>query len=99
MATIVTVINSNGTMVGGFATESGGHGFILRKGQFTFIDVPGALESRRTTRGFVWADGAFHDIDIPGAELNFSQGINAKRQVVGAYALANTNLRGFVVGP
>jgi len=62
-------INAEGDVVGRYNTPDGkGHGYLLRKGRFTTIDVPGSVLSLATginSKGaivgkYMTVDGKFH---------------------------------------
>ena len=77
-----------------------GRGFLLDRGRFTRIDVPGVvstvarghsqvvggyLDAAGRFHGFLWDKGRFTAIDVPGAGGTTATDINNRRQIVGEY--------------
>lgn len=65
LSTQVLGINSLGTVVGAFADDSGTHGFVLREGRWTVLDVPGAaLTNARSINNREEIVGYYYDGDF-----------------------------------
>jgi uncharacterized membrane protein len=96
--------------VGFYSNATGGvHGFLLSKGAFTNIDVPGASSTEaqgislegdivghfnaKGQHGFLLSKGVFTTIDVPGASSTAAQGINPKGDIVGEF-----NAKGVIHG-
>lgn len=120
-------LNSSGEIVGGFGTPDGkGHLFVLRKGDFTAIELPGVVDMNQDkgginsqgdivgvycdvapctlaptgTHGFLLSGDDLTTIDVPGALATVTFGINARRDIVGAYYDATGQAHGFLLsGP
>jgi hypothetical protein len=69
LETLPTSIADDGTIVGSFGGEFDSHGFILRNGEWTTVDYPGALQTSLTgitPRGVIVGIASFDDIDPDG---------------------------------
>lgn len=65
LSTQVLGINPLGAVVGAFADDSGTHGFVLREGQWTVLDVPGAaLTNARSVNNRGEVVGFYYDVDF-----------------------------------
>ena len=95
-------INDHGDIVRTFTNDGGTfHGFLLTRGRFVTIDVPGASSTNAQSinnsgeivgisrgaaeRGFFLSRGRFVAIEIPGALSTQATGINDRGQVVGTF--------------
>jgi hypothetical protein len=65
LSTQVLGINSLGTVVGAFVDNIGTHGFVLREGRWTVLDVPGAaLTNARSVNNREEIVGYYYDTDF-----------------------------------
>lgn len=89
----------------------GAHGYLLSKGTFTTINVPGASTTHclgvndrgeivfytDTVHGYLLSDGQFTAIDVPGSVYTLTAGINNRGDIVGLYVDANGVAHGFLM--
>jgi hypothetical protein len=104
--TIGTGINNGGVIVGEYNNSSGGaHAFLLRRGQFTTVDLPvgnphalnitnsGSIVGNYFTdsgHGFIWHEGIFQTVDYPGAFSTIPFALSSDGTLVGSYVDGNT---------
>ena len=81
LLTYARSINDRGEIVGICEDADGAHGFLLRHGRFTLIDVPGATEGRQrpsaSTIGATWSDATS---TTPTSFTGFCSGTAASRR-------------------
>jgi uncharacterized membrane protein len=94
-------ISPAGEIVGQALLNGTSHGYLLRHGEFTRIDYPGAAHTWATMistgrivgnfqdaggiHGFVLGGGKFESIDFPGGGPTWITGINPRGDIVGYY--------------
>jgi hypothetical protein len=107
-------IGATGEIVGIYGDSQGNvHGYLLSKGTFTPLDLPGAsgtlptmiaagrivggYNSNTGTHGFSLIHGAFHTIDCPGATFTFLSGIDPQGRMVGGYGTFDGKRHGALI--
>ena len=89
----------------------GAHGYLLSKGTFTTINVPGASTTHclgvndsgeivfytDTGHGYLLSEGKFTAIDPPGSVYTLTAGINNRGDIVGFYVDADGVPHGFLM--
>ena len=110
LMTEATGINRAGLVVGTYADNAGGHGFLLNNGVYTKIDYPGAQYSYAqgiNDKGqivglaepigylFDMSKQSFTPIQFPGASFTYPVAINNAGAIAGYFQRPNLTYQGF----